>query len=67
MTDTTEAAGSKGLAVAPFKVPPATAYAWYTVAVLTVCYTLSFIDRQILSLLVGPIKAEFNASDTQVG
>ena len=67
MTETTEAAGSKGLAVAPFKVPPATAYAWYTVAVLTVCYTLSFIDRQILSLLVGPIKAEFNASDTQVG
>ncbi len=67
MIDTTEAAGSKGPAVAPFKVPPATSYAWYTVGVLTVCYTLSFIDRQILSLLVGPIKAEFNVSDTQVG
>jgi MFS family permease len=46
---------------------PGLGYAWYTVAVLTVCYTLSFIDRQILSLLVGPIKAEFNASDTQIG
>ena len=46
---------------------PPMGYAWYTVGVLTVCYTLSFIDRQILSLLVGPIKAEFNATDTQVG
>jgi hypothetical protein len=25
-------------------------YAWYVVFVLMVCYTLSFIDRQILSL-----------------
>ncbi|GGE48754.1 MFS transporter [Marinicauda pacifica] len=46
---------------------PGLGYAWYTTGVLTVCYTLSFIDRQILSLLVGPIKAEFNVSDTQVG
>lgn len=42
-------------------------YAWYTVSVLTVCYTLSFIDRQIFGLLVGPIKAEFGVSDTQIG
>lgn len=41
--------------------------AWYVVLVLTVCYTLSFIDRQILSLLVGPIKADLDISDTQVG
>ncbi len=41
--------------------------AWYTVLILTVCYTLSFIDRQILSLLVGPIKADLGISDTQVG
>jgi MFS family permease len=49
--------------------PPITAahYSWYVVAVLTVCYTLSFIDRQILSLLVGPIKADLHISDTQVG
>lgn len=30
-------------------------------------YVLSFIDRQILSLLVGPIKAEFGVSDTEIG
>lgn len=30
-------------------------------------YTLLFIDRQILSLLVQPIKAELQISDTQAG
>lgn len=39
----------------------------YLLLVLTSCYTLSFIDRQILSLLVGPIKADLKISDTQVG
>jgi len=42
-------------------------YAWYVVFVLMLAYTLSFIDRQILSLLVQPIKAELQISDTQVG
>jgi len=42
-------------------------YAWYVVTVLMLCYTLSFIDRQILSLLVGPIKTDLGISDTRVG
>jgi len=42
-------------------------YAWYAVVVLMVCYTLSFIDRQILSLLVAPIKRDLALSDTRVG
>lgn len=46
---------------------PSLGYAWYTVFVLTICYTLAFIDRQILGLMIGPIKAEFAISDTQVG
>jgi MFS family permease len=41
-------------------------YAWYVVAVLLVAYTLSFIDRMILSLLVGPIRADLHISDTQM-
>lgn len=41
-------------------------YAWYVVAVLVVAYTFSFIDRQILSLLVGPIKRDLVISDTQM-
>ncbi|MBO0859968.1 MAG: MFS transporter [Chloracidobacterium sp.] len=42
-------------------------YAWYVVIVLMLCYTLSFIDRQILSMLVGPIRRDFKISDTGVG
>jgi MFS family permease len=32
-----------------------------------VCYTLSFVDRQILSLLVGPMKRDLALSDTRIG
>src|SRR5262249_34009122 len=42
-------------------------YAWYVVIVLMVCYTLSFIDRQILSLMVEPIKHDLGISDTRIG
>jgi len=45
----------------------ATRYAWYVALVLMACNTLSFIDRQILGLLVPPIKAELGISDTQIG
>jgi MFS family permease len=43
------------------------AYCWYVVIVLMVCYTLSFVDRQILSLLVAPIKQDLGISDTRIG
>lgn len=39
---------------------------WYTLAVLVVAYVLSFLDRQILSLLVEPMKRDLHLSDTQV-
>ena len=42
-------------------------YAWYLVGVLCVAYTLSFVDRMILALLVEPIKRDLGISDTQVG
>ncbi len=42
-------------------------YAWYVVAILTLCYMLSFIDRQILSLLVSPIQRDLGVSDTRMG
>ncbi|KGE04513.1 spinster family MFS transporter [Pseudohaliea rubra] len=38
---------------------------WYAVGLLTVAYTFSYIDRQILSLMVGPIRADLGISDTQ--
>ena len=45
---------------------PRPAYRWYVVGVLLVAYTLSFVDRMILSLLVAPIRAALDISDTQV-
>src|SRR5438132_1069778 len=42
-------------------------YAWYVAIILMMCNTLSFIDRQILSLLVTPIKRDFGLSDTDIG
>ena len=41
-------------------------YAWYALSVLTLVYVFSFIDRQILNLLVVPIKADLKISDTQM-
>ncbi|WCM29477.1 MFS transporter [Sphingomonas sp. QA11] len=41
------------------------AYSWYTAAVLMVAYTFSFLDRQILNLMVGPIKVDLHLTDTQ--
>ena len=41
-------------------------YAWYVVFILMLANISSFIDRQILSLLVGPIKRDLHLSDTQM-
>ncbi len=41
-------------------------YAWYALALLIVAYVFSFIDRQILSLLVEPMKRDLDISDTQI-
>ena len=46
---------------------PSLRYAWYVVSVLMICYTLSFVDRTILSLLVGPMQRELQINDTQIG
>jgi MFS family permease len=45
--------------------PPAS-QARYTVIVLMVAYLFSYVDRQILSMLVGPIKADLGLSDTEI-
>lgn len=44
---------------------PKPAYAWFVILLLMLAFTSSFIDRQILSLLVGPIRADLGISDTQ--
>lgn len=41
--------------------------AWFLVALLTVAYVFSFIDRYILGLLIEPIKADLGLTDEQIG
>src|SRR5262245_14542804 len=42
-------------------------YPWYLVFVLTLASTLSFIDRQILNVMIGPVKRDLGGiSDTQI-
>src|SRR5262245_23453005 len=45
---------------------PPTGYAWYVVSALTFVYMFSFIDRQILNLLVAPIRRDLGITDTQM-
>ncbi|MBL8219232.1 MAG: MFS transporter [Bryobacterales bacterium] len=45
---------------------PRPAYAWYVLLLLTVVYIFSFIDRQILNLLVGPVRRDLGLTDTQM-
>ena len=45
---------------------PRRPYAWTVVAILIATAVLSYTDRQVLSLLVDPIRGELGISDTQV-
>ncbi|RJG19001.1 spinster family MFS transporter [Massilia cavernae] len=57
-------AGNAGEAAAP-PVP-----AWrrhYTLLLLTFVYAMSLIDRQIMGVLIEPVKREFQVSDTAMG
>ncbi len=46
---------------------PSRSYAWFVVIVLMTLYIFSFIDRMIIALLVAPIKADLNLTDTHIG
>jgi MFS family permease len=48
-------------------VYPSSTIAWYSVFVLMVMYVFSFIDRQIIALLVAPMERDMHLTDTQVG
>jgi hypothetical protein len=41
--------------------------AWLAVSVLLLIYIFSFIDRQILTLLVNPIQQDFGIGDFEMG
>ncbi|WP_035213494.1 spinster family MFS transporter [Achromobacter marplatensis] len=41
------------------------AYEWYVVVICMLAYIFSFVDRQILALMIEPIKHDLQLSDTQ--
>lgn len=43
------------------------AYRRYVLFMMTVVATLNFVDRQLMSILLEPIRNEFGLSDTQLG
>ena len=45
---------------------PKKSQAYSTVAVLVLANVMSFIDRQVPAMLVGPIKEDFNVSDSEI-
>ena len=46
---------------------PRPAIAWYMVVLLTISYFISYIDRTVIGLLVGPIQADLGVNDFQMG
>lgn len=45
---------------------PESKIAWTTLSILFLAYISSFVDRQIIGLLIEPIKSDFQISDTEV-
>lgn len=43
--------------------PRSSGRAWWAVAVLLLLYVLSFVDRQVINLMVDPLRAEFGIGD----
>jgi MFS family permease len=46
---------------------PSARMSWSMVALLTIAYVLSFVDRSIIGLLIEPIKADLKITDVQAG
>jgi MFS family permease len=47
-------------------LPVSTFRAWWTMAVLSLAYVFSIVDRQILTLLIDPIRNDLAITDTEV-
>ncbi len=48
-------------------IEPAAKGAWRTLAILVAIYLFHFVDRSVLSIVLEPVKAEFNLSDSDLG
>lgn len=58
-----EYAGQKGLAAEKHSA----GYVWYVIFLLSLVNVFNYMDRMALAVLVPPIKAELQISDTEVG
>ncbi|MBU1376791.1 MAG: MFS transporter [Alphaproteobacteria bacterium] len=55
------------VAAAPVVEPfPPASYAWFAVGALSLVNMVSYVERQILTLLFAPIKRDFHLTDTEV-
>lgn len=66
MAPTTDASPPLAISADDTQHPVSSRRAWWGLAVLLLAYTLSFIDRTILSLLVEPLQRDLGLSDTQI-
>ena len=55
------------MSASPGQRPVSPAYANYVLAVLFVVYVFNFVDRQVLSILIDPIKEDLGVSDSWMG
>lgn len=62
---TSEAAAPPAGVTAPASFPNR-AYAWFVVGALSLVNMVSYVERQILTLLFTPIKRDFRLTDTEV-
>ena len=46
---------------------PSKNYAWFFTTLLLITYTVSFIDRAMINLLIDPIRSDLGLSDIQMG
>jgi MFS family permease len=51
----------------PAAYPSGKAVAWLSVSILLAMVTVSYLDRNIISLMVEPIRADLGVSDFQIG
>lgn len=47
--------------------PRGNVYAWYAIGLLSVGQTIASVDRQVMALLIEPMKADLGLSDVQIG
>ncbi len=45
----------------------ASGYAWYVCGVMLLTFALNYMDRTVISILVGPLERHFGMSDTAMG